>query len=94
MSKVEAYRGNYASVELAVSIIDELLLDAEKNKDKVTEKMAGCIMGLRAIKETLYNLSIYGDLIPIAIPSEEVKDVEKTVEKANPILGADGQPIV
>jgi hypothetical protein len=89
MSEVRAYRGYYVNMDNIIPVITQLLADADLRKKKIViignderAKLDGAIMSLRALKEALYNLEVFGDLIPQPDPvNEEVAPNEKVADQ-------------
>lgn len=74
-NEVRAYRGYYVNMDNIIPVITQLLADADERKKKIViigndekVKLDGAIMSLRALKEALYNLEVFGDLIPQKVP--------------------------
>lgn len=91
--EVRAYRGYYVNMDNIIPVITQLLVDADQRKAKIViigndekAKLDGAIMSLRALKEALYNLEVFGDLIPQpeALSLEEVKP-DETAPVKNPV---------
>ena len=98
-NEVRAYRGYYVNMDNIIPVITQLLIDAEQRKHKIViignderAKLDGAIMSLHALKEALYNLEVFGDLIPQPDPVKEVPNVESPeVEKAVEQIKADAE---
>lgn len=96
--QVKAYRGYYVSVEEIVSLIDDLLTDAEKRRKEICilnnpeiPKLEGAMMSLRAVKESMYRLERFGDLILQPDPvAKEVQDAPKIVDEAGKPIPKEG----
>lgn len=101
MAKVKAYRGYYVSVGEIVDLIEELLTDAGNRRSKIAiignpevHKLDGAVASLKAIKEAMYNLEHYGDLIPQPDPAaKEVEASAKTVESDSKLVDGTGAPL-
>jgi len=85
--EVRAYRGYYVNMDNIIPVITQLLADADQRKAKIViigndekAKLDGAIMSLRALKEALYNLEVFGDLIPQTDPVKEVPDAAVPVK--------------
>lgn len=99
--EVVAYRGYYVNMDNIIPILKQLLVDAETRKTKVilvggeNIKLDGAIMSIMALKEVLYNLEVYGDLVPLSDPIKEVSNAaaHKAVEDSKnlPIITEDSK---
>lgn len=101
MPQIKAYRGYYVATGEIVDLIEELLTDAANRRAKIAiignpdvHKLDGAVASLRAIKEAMYNLEHYGDLIPQPDPAEkEVEEHAKAVESDSKLVDGTGAPL-
>lgn len=73
--EVRAYRGYYVNMDNIIPVIVQLLRDAEDRRGRIiilsggeNAKLDGAVISLLAIKEALYHLEVFGDLIPQTVP--------------------------
>lgn len=101
MAKVKAYRGYYVATGEIVDLIDQLLEDAGNKRRKITiignpdvHKLDGAVASLRAIKEAMYSLEHFGDLVPQPDPAvKEVAENAKAVENTSKLVDGTGAPL-
>jgi hypothetical protein len=101
--EVRAYRGYYVNMDNIVPVLIQLLADAEARRSKIVligggenAKLDGAVMSILALKEALYNLEVFGDLIPQADPIKEVSNAAahqavQSLKDAPKIVGVDKQ---
>ena len=90
--KLVAFRGYYVFVNDFVNQLNELIADAEKSYNAIAVlgnpakiKLEGALMSLRGMKEMLYGLEKYGNLILLPIPEkEDTPNVDTVGEDAIP----------
>lgn len=98
---VAAYRGYYVNMENILPVLVQLLADAEGRRSKIVlvgggenAKLDGAVMSILALREILYNLEVFGDLIPMKDPLREVSNAAaqqavKSLKADQKIVGGD-----